>query len=103
MVKCSKRLIVIGMVMLMHTPLFAQQAAERRIDQFLCKDVMRESGGDRDVMLAFLHGYLLGRSSAERFNLEQLRRELDAFVERCLDNPGDKAFDAMTQAKATPR
>jgi hypothetical protein len=79
------------------------QDADRTIDQFLCRDVMRESGVDRDVAIAFLHGYLLGKANGLRFNLNQVRQESDAFIERCLDNPREKAIDGMTQVKATPR
>jgi hypothetical protein len=28
-----------------------------------------------------------------------LRKQTDAFIERCLDNPGVKAVDAMTEIK----
>jgi hypothetical protein len=72
---------------------------DRTIAQYSCKDVMRESGANRDVAVAFLHGYLLGRSGGDKFNVELLRKETDAFIERCLDNPGMKAADAMTAAK----
>ncbi len=64
-----------------------------------CKDVMRESGGNRDVAIAFLHGFMLGQSGGSAFNVETLRKQTDAFIERCLDNPGLKAIEAMTAAK----
>jgi HdeA/HdeB family len=38
------------------------QQAMRNIEQYKCKDVMRESGADRDVAIAFLHGFLLDKS-----------------------------------------
>jgi hypothetical protein len=82
------------------SPTAAEQAGERRVDQFLCKDLMRDSGTDRDVAVAFLHGYLLGRGAGAAFNLSQLRRESDAFIERCLDRPGEAAVEAMQQVKA---
>lgn len=74
-------------------------AGDRSIDQYTCKDVMRESGGNRDVAIAFLHGFLLGQSGGSAFNVETLRKQTDAFIERCLDNPGLKALEAMTAAK----
>jgi hypothetical protein len=76
-----------------------QDKGERTIGQYSCKDVMRESGGNRDVAIAFLHGFLLGKSGGSTFNVEKLRRETDAFMERCLDNPGSRAIDVMTEAK----
>lgn len=76
-----------------------QPQADRTIEQYTCKDVMRDGGPNRDVAIAFLHGYLLGKSGGSRFNLEVLAKQTDDFVERCLDNPNDKAVDAMTAIK----
>jgi len=77
----------------------AQTQADRTIEQYQCKDVMRDSGSNRDVAIAFLHGYLLGKSGNSRFNLEVLARQTDDFIERCLSNPNEKAADAMTTVK----
>ena len=74
-------------------------AGDRTIAQYSCKDVMRESGGNRDVAVAFLHGFILGKSGGDAFNVEMLRKQTDAFMDRCLDNPSMRALDAMTQAK----
>ena len=60
---------------------------------------MRESGANRDVAIAFLHGFILGKSGDSKFNVETLRKQTDAFIERCLENPGMKAFDAMSEVK----
>jgi hypothetical protein len=76
-----------------------QDAGDRTVEQYACKDVMRESGGNRDVAIAFLHGFMLGQSGGSAFNVETLRKQTDAFIERCLDNPGLKAIEAMTAAK----
>jgi hypothetical protein len=80
-------------------PASAQDAKSRTIEQYECKDVMRDSGANRDVAVAFLHGYLLGKSGGSAFNLDVLHRQTDAFVERCLDNPREKAVDAMMAVK----
>lgn len=76
-----------------------QDAGDRTVEQYACKDVMRESGGNRDVAIAFLHGFMLGQSGGSAFNVEALRKQTDAFIERCLDNPGLKAIEAMTAAQ----
>jgi hypothetical protein len=76
-----------------------QDAGDRSVAQYTCRDVMRESGGNRDVAIAFLHGFLLGQSGGSAFNVETLRKQTDAFIERCLDNPGLTAIEAMTAAK----
>jgi hypothetical protein len=76
-----------------------QDRGERTIAQYSCKDVMRENGVNRDVAVAFLHGYLTGKAGTDRFNVEMLRRQTDAFIDRCLDEPGMNAVDAMSEVK----
>jgi hypothetical protein len=92
-----KILLSVAAAALAAAPALAQDSkGNRTIEQYLCKDVMRESGSNRDVAIAFLHGYLLGKSGGIKFNVDTLRKQSDGFIERCLDNPGDKAVDVMT-------
>ena len=99
---CTKVLVtsVILSGVLDMTPILAQDTNQRTIDQYACKDILRESGSNRDVAIAFLHGFLLGKSGATTFNLETLKKQTDAFLERCLDNPHDKAVDTMMKVKS---
>jgi hypothetical protein len=76
-----------------------QDKAERKIEQYTCKDIMRESGSNREVAIAFLHGYLLGKSGSSKFNLDTLLKQTDEFVDRCLDNPKERAVDMMISVK----
>jgi hypothetical protein len=78
---------------------WAQDANSRTVEQYSCKDVMREHGSNRDVTIAFLHGYLLGKSGRSTFNIEDLHKQTSAFIEYCLDNPGERAVDAMAKIK----
>lgn len=80
-------------------PVLAQSEADRTIEQYSCKDVMREGAGGREVAIAFLHGYLLGKSGASKFNVATLEKQTDSFIEYCLDNPAAKAEAAMVQSK----
>lgn len=77
----------------------AQDSSDRAVDQYQCRDVMRDSGANRDVAIAFLHGFLLGKSGRLQFNVDDLHKQTDAFVERCLNNPTEKAMDAMAAVK----
>lgn len=77
----------------------AQDAADRTIEQYACKDILRESGSSREVAVAFLHGFLLGKSGNTKFNIGTLAKQTDEFIERCLDNPAEKAVDVMTKVK----
>jgi HdeA/HdeB family len=81
-------------------PGWTQDSRERTVEQYTCKDVMRESGANRDVVIAFLHGFLLGKSGSSKFNIDVLRKQSDDFIERCLDNPGEKAVDAAAKVKS---
>jgi hypothetical protein len=77
----------------------AQDTKDRSVEQYTCRDVVRESGADRDVAIAFLHGFLLGKSGSSKFNLEVLHKQSDDFIERCLDNLNERAVDVMSKVK----
>lgn len=77
----------------------AQPDLDRTVEQYSCKDVLRESGSARDVAIAFLHGFLLGKSGTTKFNLNTLRAQTDQFVEACLDKSSAKAIDVMSSIK----
>jgi HdeA/HdeB family len=77
----------------------AQAVNSRTIDQYTCKDIMREHGSNRDVTIAFLHGYLLGKSGTAAFDVDALHKQTNDFIEHCLDNPNEKAVDAMAGLK----
>lgn len=82
------------------TAALAQDTGARTVEQFACKDVMRDSGRDRDVAIAFLHGYILGKSGASKFDVEALRKQTELFIDRCLNNPNDRALDIMLKVKS---
>jgi HdeA/HdeB family len=77
----------------------AQSTNTRTIDQYSCKDVMREHGENRDVTIAFLHGFLLGKTGSASFDIDVLHKQTSAFIEYCLDHPGEKAVDTMAKIK----
>ena len=77
----------------------AQAVSTRTIDQYTCKDVMREHGDNRDVTIAFLHGFLLGKSGNSAFDIAAVHKQTNEFIEYCLDHPAEKAVDAMAKAK----
>jgi hypothetical protein len=76
-----------------------QGQPDRTIEQFKCKDVMREPDQNREVAIAFLHGYLLGKSGDSKFNVEILEKQTDAFIDQCLDNPQAEAEEVMLKLK----
>jgi len=81
---------------------FAQDASRfnRSLDQFTCKQVMMEPPAVREATVAFMHGYLLGKSNTVNFNVETLLKHTDKFIDSCLDNPTAKALDIMTKSRS---
>jgi hypothetical protein len=78
----------------------AQNTSGLAIDRYSCRDLLRESGTDRDVAVAFIHGYLLGKTGATVFARETARAQAAKFIEYCLDDPKQSALEAMTRAAA---
>ena len=81
-------------------PTLAQGVNSRTVEQYSCKDVMREHGSNRDVTIAFLHGFLLGKSGSSTFDLDTLHKQTSDFIEYCLDHPAERAVDAMSKVKS---
>jgi hypothetical protein len=98
---CNRVLCAVILSAMMFTTAegYAKDSGDRTVEQFACKDVMRDSGTNRDVAIAFLHGYLIGKSGGSKFNLDLLKKQTDLFIDRCLDNPNEKALDSMLKVK----
>ena len=94
---CAAAMLLAGLGVTTSAP--AQTATDRTVELFTCKDVMREPNTSREVAIAFLHGYLLGKSGGSKFNVEILEKQTSAFIEECLDNPQSKAADVMAKLK----
>ena len=77
----------------------AQTTSDRAVEAFTCKDVMREPNSSREVAIAFLHGFLLGKSGGSKFNVEVLEKQTNAFIEQCLDDPKGNAVDVMARVR----
>jgi hypothetical protein len=70
----------------------AESPKVRDLNDLLCKDVMILSGEDRDISIAFAHGYMLGKNKTTRYEIDKLARITDAFIDYCLDHPAEKAL-----------
>ena len=60
-----------------------------------CKDIMILSGEDREIAIAFAHGYMLGKKNTTRYVPEVLGKATDSFMDYCLDHPADNALEAF--------
>ena len=96
MALCYASALLVGLIV---ASAASAESQPRTVEQYLCKDVIRESGANRDVAIAFLHGYILGKSGSSKFDLEVLHKQTDTFIEQCLDNPAQKAVDVMAKVK----
>jgi hypothetical protein len=92
-------LLAVGGAALLICSASAQNSNLRSVEEYKCKDIMRETGRNREVAIAFLHGYLLAKSGQQQFDLETLGKQTDAFVEQCLDNPNQGAAATMLKVK----
>lgn len=97
--KRSTNTVVLTVMLGLLGTIAARAANDRTVDQYTCKEVMRESGASRNAAIAFLHGFILGKSGGQKFNLEALTKQTDAFTDKCLDKPGNKAIDVMMKVK----
>lgn len=75
-------------------------AEESDLGSSSCKDVMRMSGEDRDVALAFVHGYALGKKGTTRYDVEKLSEITDRFLDYCLDHPAENALRSFEKVSS---
>ena len=73
----------------------ALAADERDFGQQTCKEVMRLSGNDREIALAFAHGYVLGKKGTTKYEVDTLAQVTDDFIDYCLDNPKANALQSF--------
>jgi len=86
----------------------ARRSSSGRLIELLITTLRRAGRAEQTVghpvksrtALAFLHGYLLGKSGRSTFNIDDLHKQTSAFIEYCLDNPSERAVDAMTNIKS---
>ncbi len=74
---------------------FAGTNDSKDLNSFTCKDIMRLSGGDRDISIGVIHGYLLGKRGTSKYKSDRLAEATDEFIENCLDNPKAMAIKTM--------
>lgn len=78
------------------TPAVAGDLSEKRdLKDNQCRDVMILSGEDREIAIAFAHGYMLGKKNTTEYVPEILGDATDKFMDYCLDNPKDNALEAF--------
>lgn len=74
---------------------FAQTDNKRDFGTLSCKEMMRLSGEDREIALAFAHGYMLGKKGTTQYEVDALAQITDQFIDHCLDNPTENALQSF--------
>lgn len=97
--KTVKMAVLVGTAVLTVGSASAQDKSDRAVEQFSCKDILRESGEARNVAVAFLHGYMLGKSGGSKFNVAAMAKQTDHLIDRCLENPSEKLIEAMAKVQ----
>jgi len=59
----------------------AAETDDKNLNDYSCKDVMRFSGEHREIAIALLHGYFLGKQGKTAFNTETLAGRTDQFMD----------------------
>ena len=85
----------IALCMLSGNGLAEPNDTKRDFSNLACKDVMRLSGTDRDIALAFTHGYMLGKKGTTEYDVDALAQVTDRFIDHCLDHPADNALQSF--------
>lgn len=83
--------LVLTAVLPISTPAFASDDT-KDLSKVSCKEVMILSGEDRDISIAFVHGYMLGKNKTTQYDVGKLSAITDAFLDYCLDHPSEKAL-----------
>ena len=98
----GNRILTAGMILVSLAAFSGTAAAagtdDKNLNDYTCKDVMRFSGEHREVAVALLHGYFMGKAGTTSFNSDTLASRTDKFIDHCLDNPTAKAIDSMAKA-----
>lgn len=79
-----------------------EQANPTDLGTFLCRDVMILSGEDREIALALVHGYRLGKMNTTKYVIHELAEITDKFMDYCLDNPAANALEAFEKVAKKP-
>jgi len=95
-------LLVIG-VALAAAPAWAEEGkpAANTIDigKMTCKQLMSGSDMDREVGLAFFHGYLAGKKNRQTVDLPAASVLSDKVRDYCLSNPTSTVMDAFIKSE----
>lgn len=60
-----------------------------------CRTLLQSGGNERDLLLAFLHGYVAGKAGNPAPGLDAMSTLTDQVIDRCIDKPAQPVLDAF--------
>ncbi|WP_163337610.1 HdeA/HdeB family chaperone [Desulfopila sp. IMCC35008] len=94
-------LLVLGATMFMVMPVWASKPIfESKIDisELTCKELMRGNNNDREIGLAFYHGFLAGKKNDHTVDLHAAFLLTDRVKDYCISNPTATIMEAFTKS-----
>ena len=102
--KFTTTISALSVILLLSGPstTLAQESKLEDVNNYLCKDIMRMTSGDREISVGFLHGWWMAKLNLTKFDKAKIGKVTENFVEFCLDNPKVGAIDAMGRFVSAP-
>jgi len=68
------------------------------IGKMTCKELMGGNDLDREVGIAYFHGFLAGKTNSQVVDVKATSERTDKVKDYCLSNPASTVMDAFTKA-----
>jgi len=90
-------ILILGAV-LAATPALAEEGKTVDIGKLTCKELMSGNDSDREIGMAFYHGFLTGKKNNMVINLHEMSAKTDRVKDYCLSNPTGTVMDAFAKS-----
>jgi hypothetical protein len=93
-------LIAVGFFLFALPAWAAQDSTENVLDtsKITCKQLMRGDDAERDVGIAYFHGFMAGKQNIMKLDLTAASALSDKVKDFCLSNPTSTVMDVFTQS-----
>lgn len=101
MISKNLKSLLVLVAVLMAIPVWAgEMTIESKIDigKLTCKELMRGNDGDREIGIAFYHGFLAGKKNEQTIDLHGAYSLTDRVKDFCLSNPTETVMDAFAKS-----
>jgi len=94
-------LIVLGMFLVVFQAWGAESTFPGQkidISKMTCKELMSGNDTDREVGIAYFHGFLAGKKNSHVVDVKTTSELTDKVKDYCLSNPASTVMDAFTKS-----